>query len=116
MLNSSGLPKNLWGEALLTACHILNMIHFKRTNETPYELWKGGTPDFEYLKVWGCLAHVVVLGPKMTKFGPKTQESVFLGYALYSKAYRFLIISRKDKGFIIESRDVVFFEDYFPFK
>ena len=40
MLNSSGLPHNLWGETLLTANFILNRIHFKNSNKYPYELWK----------------------------------------------------------------------------
>lgn len=30
MLISSGLPKNLWGEALLTACFIQNRIISKK--------------------------------------------------------------------------------------
>ena len=37
MLNSSGLPHNLWGEALLTANFILNRIPFKNSNKSPYE-------------------------------------------------------------------------------
>ena len=40
MLNSSGLPHNLWGEALLTANFILNRIHFKNSNKSPYKVWK----------------------------------------------------------------------------
>ena len=38
MLNSLGLPPNLWGEALLTINHILNRIPFKKTNKSPYEM------------------------------------------------------------------------------
>ncbi|KAL0333939.1 UNVERIFIED_CONTAM: Retrovirus-related Pol polyprotein from transposon TNT 1-94 [Sesamum angustifolium] len=40
MLINSGLPQNLWGEAILSANHILNKIPQKDKNETPYELWK----------------------------------------------------------------------------
>ena len=66
--------------------------------------------------MWGCLAHVAIPGPKRTKLRPKTQESVFLGYALHRKAYRILVIHGQDKDSIIESTDAVFFEDCFPFK
>lgn len=45
----------------------------------------------------------------MTKLRPKTQESVFIGYALHNKAFKFLVIFEQDKDSIIESRDVVFF-------
>jgi hypothetical protein len=40
MLISSSVPQNLWGEALLSACYILNRISIKDKNKTPYELWK----------------------------------------------------------------------------
>ena len=38
MLNSSGLPHNLWGEAVLLACYILNKISPKKSDKSPYEL------------------------------------------------------------------------------
>ncbi|GJU83818.1 retrovirus-related pol polyprotein from transposon TNT 1-94 [Tanacetum coccineum] len=41
MLNQSGLPTNLWGEALLAACHIHNRITSRVILTSPYELWKG---------------------------------------------------------------------------
>lgn len=40
MLLSPGVPENLWGEALLSACFILNSIPFKDHSITPYELLK----------------------------------------------------------------------------
>jgi len=57
---SSGLPDNMWGEAVLTTCFILNRIPFKKLDQTPYELWKGYVPNLRYLKVWGCLAKVAL--------------------------------------------------------
>ncbi|KAK4404403.1 Retrovirus-related Pol polyprotein from transposon TNT 1-94 [Sesamum angolense] len=41
LLLTSGLPKYLWGEALNTACHILNRVSLKHNTSTPFELWKG---------------------------------------------------------------------------
>ena len=38
MLISSGTPLNLWGEAILSACLIQNIIPYKKTDKTPYEL------------------------------------------------------------------------------
>jgi hypothetical protein len=44
----------MWGEAVLSACNILNIISHKRLEKTPYELWKGFEPNLKYLKVvWG---------------------------------------------------------------
>ena len=91
LLLSSGLPQNLWGEAILSANYILNRIPHKKTNKSPYELWKGRIPSYKYLKVWGCLAKVAVPIPKKVKIGPKTADCVFIGYAHNSSAYHFLI-------------------------
>ena len=43
------------------------------------------------MKVWGCLAKVVVPNPKNVKIGPKTVDYVFIGYANNSSAYWFLV-------------------------
>ena len=71
MLLSSGAPQNLWGEALLSANYILNKVPHKKTHKTPYELWKGRRPSYKYLRVWGCLAKVMVTKPKKVRIGPK---------------------------------------------
>ena len=107
LLLSSGLPQNLWGEAILS-------------NKSPYELWKGRRPSYKYLKVWGCLDKVAVPIPKKVKIGPKTVDCVFIGYAHNSSAYRFLIhkseIFNIHANTIIESKNASFFENVFPYK
>ena len=97
MLSTSGLPYNMWGEALLTACYILNKIPFKKNDKTPYEMWKNRKPSYKHLKVWGCLAKVSIPVPKRTKLGPKTVDYIFIGYAKNSNAYRFLVIDSKNQ-------------------
>ena len=120
MLNSSELPHNLWGEALLTANHILNKIPFKKTNKSPYEIWKGRLPTYKTLKVGGCLAKVLIPLPKRTKIGPKTIDCVFIGFANNSATYIFLVIKSEVSNIhvntIIESNDAEFFEGIFPYK
>ena len=41
MLMHAKLPTNLWGEALLMACHVHNRIPSKKFRTSPYEIWKG---------------------------------------------------------------------------
>ncbi|KAA0055836.1 ty1-copia retrotransposon protein [Cucumis melo var. makuwa] len=113
MLLSSGLSDNMWGEAVLSACFILNRIPHKRLDKTPYELWKGHAPNLSYLKVWGCLAKVPLPALKKTTVGPKTFDCIFIGYAQNSAAYRFMCLNDKT---INESRDAEFFEHVFPLK
>ncbi|KAL0431144.1 UNVERIFIED_CONTAM: Retrovirus-related Pol polyprotein from transposon TNT 1-94 [Sesamum radiatum] len=120
LLLTSGLPKYLWGEALNTACHILNRVPLKRNTSTPFELWKGRKPSLKYFRVWGCLAKVLVPEHKRKKLGPKTVDAVFLGYVETSYALRFLVIKSEIPGIevntIVEFRDAVFIEDVFPMK
>ena len=91
MLVSSGLPQNMWGDAVLSANYVLNKIPPKKLDKTPYELFKGSKPTYKYLRVWGCLAKVVIPPPKKEKTGPRTVDCVFIGYAHNSSAYRFLV-------------------------
>ena len=130
MLISSGLGQNMWGDAVLSANYLLNKIPFKKKDVTPYELWFNRKPSYKFLKVWGCLAKVVVPPPKVQKIGPKTVDCVFIGYAQHgsdcessylaehSSAYRFLVHESKNpeihKNSILESRNASFFENVFP--
>ena len=120
MLISSGATQNLWGEALLSANHILNKLLHKKLDKTPYELWKGTKPSYKFLKVWGCLAKATVPDPKNIKIEPKTIDCVFIGYAINSSAYRFLVHKSDNPEIhvntIIESRNATFFENIFPWK
>ena len=110
MILNAKLPNNLWGEALLTACHVHNRIPSKKFKVSPYELWKGRKPNLRYLRVWGCLAFYRVTDPKRIKLGPRALKSVFVGYAQHSKAYRLLDL---ESNVIVESRDVEFIEHKF---
>ena len=67
MLISSGISQNMWGEVVLTINYLLNKVLKKKVEKTPYELWKGRKPSYKYLRVWGCLAKVVVPPPKKVK-------------------------------------------------
>jgi hypothetical protein len=120
MLISSGLPQNLWGEAILFANYILNKLLQKKLDKIPKELWKGRTPLYRFLKVWGCLEKVAVPIPKKIKIGPSTVDCVFIGYAHKSSAYRFFIhkydIPNMHVNTIIEYRNASFFEEIFPYK
>src|SRR3954462_7958723 len=120
MLDTSGLSKAWWGEAILTTCHVLNRVPTKNKEITPFEEWEKKRLKLSYLRTWGCLAKVNVPIPKKRKLGPKTVDCVFLGYAFHSIGYRFLIVksqvSDMHVGTIMESNDATFFEDIFPMK
>ena len=120
MLISSGLPQNMWGEAILSANYLLNKVPKKKEEKTPYELWKGMKSSYKYLRVWGCLAKVAIPPPKKVRIGPKTIDCIFIGYAHNSAAYQFLVyesnISDIHQNTIMESRNASFFENVFPYR
>lgn len=110
MLTNAKLSTNLWGEALLTACHVHNRVPSRKLKISPYEIWKNRTPNLSYLRVWGCLAFFRVPDPKRMKLGPRALKGVFVGYAENSKACKILDLG---SNVIVESREVDFIENKF---
>ena len=80
---------------MLTACFLQNRITHKK-----------------YLRVWACLAKVMLTDPKKTKIGSKTSNYLFTGYAKYSVAYMFLVLKSDvlDVNTMVETKNVEFFE------
>ncbi|GJR41664.1 zinc finger, CCHC-type containing protein [Tanacetum coccineum] len=116
MLSYSGLSQGFWGEAMLTACYLLNRVPNKRNMITPYELWTKRKPNLNYLRVWGCRAVVRLPDPKLKTLGERGIECIFVGYAEHSKAFRFYVIEPNDSvsiNSIIESKDAIFDENRF---
>ncbi|KAK2356784.1 hypothetical protein QL285_094109 [Trifolium repens] len=109
----SGVAPHWWGEILLTVCYVLNRVPKVKNTVSPYEILKKRQPNLSYLRTWGCLAYVRIPDPKRVKLASRAYECAFIGYASNNKAYRFYDLNAK---VIIESVDVDFFEDKFPFK
>lgn len=110
MLIESGLPMSFWGEAMNTACYILNRAYLRyMLNKTPYELLKGRRPNISHLKVFGCRCYIHDNGKsQLGKFDPRSEEGVFVGYAMDSKAYK---VYNKRTRKVEESIHVVFDEE-----
>nr|GFA55698.1 zinc finger, CCHC-type [Tanacetum cinerariifolium] len=116
MLSYSGLSQGFWGEAMLTACYLLNRVPNKRNKITLYELWNKRKPNLNYLRVWGCRAAVRLPDLKLKNLSERGIDCIFVGYVEHSKAFRFYVIEPKDSiaiNSIIESRDTIFNEQRF---
>jgi hypothetical protein len=77
MLDTAGLSKAWWGEAVLTACHVLNRVLMKNKEKTPDEEWIGRRPPLSYLRTSGCLVKVNVPINKKRKLAPKIVDCIF---------------------------------------
>jgi transposase InsO family protein len=62
ILGTVGLSKEWWGEAILTACHVLNRVPTKNKEITPFEEWEKKRLNLSYMRTWGCLYPHQTLG------------------------------------------------------
>ena len=79
---------------------------------SPYEHLFKRTPNFDHLRVFGCLCFVDKLNIN-DKFSERANKCVLLGYSSDKKAYTLLSL---DTNSSIVSRDVKFYESVFLFK
>ena len=83
------MARNLWGEAVKTACHTVNRVYFRPdTKKTPYELWQGRKPNVKYFRIFGSTYFILKDRENVGKFDTRSDERIFLGYSSTSKAYR----------------------------
>ncbi|GAV58701.1 hypothetical protein CFOL_v3_02234 [Cephalotus follicularis] len=109
MLCENNLPKYLWAEAVNTACFIINRVMIRSIlKKTPYELFNDRKPNVSHLRPFGCKVFVLNNGKdNLGKFDAKSDEGIFLGYSLNSKAYRVF----NKRTLIIEESIHVLFEE-----
>lgn len=107
MINNAQINTMFWGEAILTACFLLNRSPTSSLQEpiTPAEMWYKYKPNVAHFKVFGCTAYTLVPARKRTKLSSKSKKCIFVGYA--KNGYRLWDIDTKR---VITSRNVRFDE------
>lgn len=101
----------------ISGCHTISTTRFtnnrsiinRRLNKTPYEAMNGHKPSISFLHVFGYCCFIKNNRDQLTKFQPKSNESIFLGYSTKSKAYRFL----NCHTYVIEECFDITFDDNF---
>ena len=90
MLSDSSLPKYFWADAVSTACYVSNRVIIRPIlKKTPYEIYKGRKPNISHFHIFGCKCFVLNNDKdNLGKFDEKSDEGIFLGYSLSSKAFR----------------------------
>lgn len=65
LMFQSNIPIRFWGDCLLTAAYIINILPFKiRNNKSPFELLYGFPPNYSHLKTFGYLFYATVPIPQ----------------------------------------------------
>lgn len=85
---------------------------FSAEGKTPLELLYNKTPDYSFLRVFGCLAYPCLRPYNSHKLQPRSLQCIFLGYIPSHKGYKCLYIPT-NRDYI--SRHVRFEESTFPF-
>ncbi|KAM5586525.1 hypothetical protein ABKV19_005444, partial [Rosa sericea] len=104
MLHAAGLSTNFWAEAISTACYTINRVFLRPgTDQTAYELWKGKKPNVGHFHVFGSPCYILRDREHLGKFDARSDDGVFLGYSLNSRAYR---VYNKRTRVVMESINV----------
>lgn len=110
----SGISLKYWNHCILTAVYLINRTPSSTlNNKSPYQVLFNKKPNYLQLKVFGCLAFATTIVNGRHKFDPRAKRCVFIGYPFGIKGYTLLNLETKK---IFVSRNVVFYENLFPFK
>ncbi|KAJ9530444.1 hypothetical protein QJQ45_012421 [Haematococcus lacustris] len=94
MLDSSGAPKPLWGEAARAVATVHNVSPVAGLPHTPWEVAFGHVPDVSFLRVWGAPAYIHQPDQLRRKLDSKVAKGIFVGYELGCRSYRVLVEGR----------------------
>jgi transposase InsO family protein len=109
LLHTAHMPHNLWVEAFCTAISLINRLPTPILQGTsPYKLLFGVSPDYTFLRVFGCICYPYLGDYVTNKLQPRSLQCVFVGYSDRHHGYRCL---HPPTGRLYVSRHVIFHED-----
>lgn len=106
LMHQAHVPSKFWNYSCALAVYLINrMPTVNLHNCSPFEKLYNKTPNLDHIKVFGCACFPLMTPYTTHKLQYKTDQCVFLGFALGYKGYICYHIS--SKRFII-SRLVIF--------
>ena len=97
MLIGSGLPKMMWGAAILHATRTWNLVVRQGEEKCPAELMRGIKPKllFSKLFIFGCTVFMRKRDRDVNKLEPKALEGKFVGYTEGDNGYLVYVPNRR---------------------
>lgn len=112
LLAQSSLPHAFWEHTFTTTTYLSNRtITPVQNDESPYQRLYHKTPDYAFLKTFGCLCYPYLRPYNPTELHFRFKPCIFLGYNASHKGY---ICYHQLSSKLYISRHVVFNEDSFP--
>lgn len=112
LLAESSIPLIYWDDAFLTASYLINRLPTPfLNNKTPFEILFHKSPNYDFLKVFGCLCYSYLRPDNDHKLIFRSKPCTFLGYSFYHKGYKCLVSDAR----VYIARHVMFDETKFPF-
>ncbi len=90
MLEDSGLGKELWAEAMVTANYTHNRLPSRVHGKTPWEKFFGEKSDVSHMRVFGVRAYIHIPKENRKKMQSVSERGVFVGYEPDYKTYKVL--------------------------
>jgi hypothetical protein len=114
LMFQSNVPKSFWNHVVSHAVFLIN----RQPSDfllglSPFQVLHRKAPSNSDLKVFGCLCYSTTLTAKRQKLDSRARKGVFLGYKSGVKGS--IIYDLKTREIFI-SRDVLYYENQFPFR
>ena len=110
----ASLPSKFWMQSFQTAIYLINLLPTKVLHyQTPLQILFHKIPNYNHLRIFDCLCFPSLRPCMVNKLSHRSIPCVFLGYAPSHKGYLFIYSS---SGHFYMSRNVLFFEESFPFR
>ncbi|KAL1217248.1 Retrovirus-related Pol polyprotein from transposon TNT 1-94 [Cardamine amara subsp. amara] len=88
MMFDRSVPKTFWGDAVMTACHLINRLPMRNLEDRSlYEVLYNTKPIIDHLRVFGSVCFVFVPDAQRNKLEPKSIKCMFIGYFSTQKGY-----------------------------
>jgi hypothetical protein len=81
LLVHSGVPFKHWDDAFDTVCFLINRLPTVTRPKSPFELLFGKSPDYRFLKMFGCECWPYLRPYNSHKFSFHSKSCLFLGYS-----------------------------------